>query len=106
MVKKKIIGTENCPRLYIFKSNNHLYAQLIDDKKNRIIAASSTISPEIKKKQKIFRNCVTAQLVGQQIAVKSKAKGLKQVIFDRGKNLYHGQIKVLADTVREEGIYL
>lgn len=106
MIKKKIIGTENCPRLYIFKSNKHLYAQLIDDQKKQIIATSSTISPEIKNNKTVFRNCITAKLIGQQIAVKSKAKGLKQVIFDRGKNLYHGQIKVLADAIREEGIYL
>nr|YP_009297117.1 ribosomal protein L18 [Ceramium japonicum]AOM66460.1 ribosomal protein L18 [Ceramium japonicum] len=106
MIKKKIIGTENYPRLYIFKSNKHLYAQLIDDTKNHIIATSSTISPEIKNKHMIFRTCETAKMVGKQIAIKLKAKGLKQLIFDRGTNVYHGQVKALADAVREEGIYL
>ena len=106
MIKKKIIGTEKYPRLHIFKSNKHLYAQLIDDQKNHIIATSSTISPEVKNNQIIFRTCETAKIVGKQIAIKSKAKGLKKLIFDRGKNLYHGQIKAIADAVREEGIYL
>jgi large subunit ribosomal protein L18 len=106
MIKKKILGTENYPRLYIFKSNKHLYAQLINDQKNHIIATSSTISPEIKNNQMIFRNCETAKMVGKQIAIKSKAKGLKKLVFDRGLNLYHGQIKALADAIREEGIYL
>jgi len=106
MIKKKIIGTENYPRLYIFKSNKHLYAQLIDDRKNHIIATSSTISPEIKNNQIIYRTCETAKMVGKQIAIKSKAKGLQQLVFDRGTNLYHGQIKALADAIREEGIYL
>lgn len=106
MSKKKIKGTEQYPRLYIFKSNKHLYAQIIDDTKNHIIATSSTISPEIKNNQVIFRNCETAKILGKQIALKSKAKGLHKLVFDRGKNLYHGQIKVLADAIREEGIYL
>lgn len=106
MNKKKIKGTENYPRLYIFKSNKHLYAQLIDDDKKHIIAASSTISPEIRNNQNIYRNCKTAELIGKQIAIKSKAKGIQKIIFDRGNNLYHGQIKKLADAVRKEGIYL
>ena len=83
-----------------------MYAQLIDDHNKHIIATSSTISPEIRNHQNIFRTCETAKKVGTQIAIKSKAKGLTKVVFDRGKNLYHGQIKALADAVREEGIYL
>jgi len=106
MIKKKIQGTENYPRLYIFKSNKHLYAQLIDDHNQHIIATSSTISPEIKNNQAVFRTCKTAKLIGKNIALKSKAKGIHKIIFDRGENLYHGQIKALADAVREEGIYL
>nr|YP_009300490.1 50S ribosomal protein L18 [Campylaephora sungminbooi]AKU47409.1 50S ribosomal protein L18 [Campylaephora sungminbooi]ALN11856.1 50S ribosomal protein L18 [Campylaephora sungminbooi] len=106
MIKKKIRGTEDYPRLYIFKSNKHLYAQLIDDYNKHIIATSSTISPEITNNQTLFRTCKTAQLIGKNIAIKSKAKGIQKVVFDRGNNLYHGQIKALADAVREEGIYL
>ena len=106
MTKKKIKGTEYYPRLYIFKSNKHLYAQLIDDNNKNIIAASSTISPELTNNQPLFRTCKTAELIGKQIAIKSKAKGIHKMIFDRGKNLYHGQIKTLANAIREEGIYL
>ena len=106
MIKKKIQGTANYPRLYIFKSNKHLYAQLIDDNKHHILATSSTISPEITQNETLFRTCKTAILVGKNIALKSKAKGINKMMFDRGKNLYHGQIKALADAIREEGIYL
>lgn len=105
MKKKIIIGTAEKPRLYIFKSNKNLYAQLIDDVNNKIIITSSTISPEIKQKRPIYRNCETAKMIGKNIGIKSKAKGLEHIVFDRGKNLYHGQIKSLAEAVREEGIY-
>nr|QCI05257.1 ribosomal protein L18 [Centroceras clavulatum] len=105
MKKKIIIGTAERPRLYIFKSNKHLYAQLIDDVNNKIITTSSTISPEIKQKRSLYRNCKTARIIGEQIAIKSKAKGLETIIFDRGKNLYHGQIKALAEAIRKQGIH-
>nr|QCI08784.1 ribosomal protein L18 [Sphondylothamnion multifidum] len=99
-MKKKIIGTSTRPRLYIFKSNKHIYAQLIDDLNNKILASSSTISKDIKK----FANCETAKIVGKKIANEIKAKGLNQIVFDRGDNIYHGQIKALADSTRKEGI--
>lgn len=104
MIKKKIQGTSTKPRLYIFKSNKHIYAQLIDDTHNKIIASSSTISKELTNNAKIYANCKNAKIIGQQIAEKSKQQGIKEIVFDRGKNLYHGQIKALADAAREEGI--
>ena len=99
-MRKKFKGTQTRPRLYIFKSNKHIYAQVIDDTNNTILAASSTLSSEIK----TYKNCESAQKVGQTIAQKLKYKGIHEIIFDRGKNIYHGQIKALANATREEGI--
>nr|QCI05363.1 ribosomal protein L18 [Compsothamnion thuyoides] len=99
-MKKKIIGTKERPRLYVFKSNKHIYAQLIDDSNNMILASSSTIHKNINK----FANCTTAKIVGKTIAAEIKKQGLTEIIFDRGFNIYHGKIKALADATREEGI--
>lgn len=104
MKTKKIKGTTQRPRLYVFKSNKHLYVQIIDDTNNEILASSSTIAKEITSETKIYANCENAKIIGKQIAIKSKEKGIKQIVFDRGNNLYHGQIKALADAAREEGI--
>nr|WGH13040.1 ribosomal protein L18 [Echinothamnion sp.] len=91
-------------RLYIFKSNKHIYAYLIDDEKQKIITSSSTISKEIKNQIKSFKNCTTAQIVGTHIALKIKQLGIKEIVFDRGKHLYHGQVKAIAEATRKEGI--
>lgn len=103
---KKIKGTSERPRLYIFKSNKHLYAQIIDDTNNKIIVSSSTISSDLKNiyKGKLHGNCQTAKMLGQTIAKKSKEKGVKELVFDRGRNVYHGQIKELANAARKEGM--
>jgi len=101
---KKIQGTSTRPRLYIFKSNKHIYAQLIDDTTHKIITSISTISKEIKEDIQSFANCKNAAIIGKHIAIKSKEKGIKQIVFDRGKNLYHGKVKALAEAARKEGI--
>lgn len=102
----KIKGKINKPRLYIFKSNKHIYAQIIDDHKNKVITSSSTLSIEIqnKSKKQIFSNCQTATLIGKNIAQKLKKLGINQIVFDRGRNVYHGKIKALANATRQEGI--
>nr|ARW60660.1 ribosomal protein L18 [Polysiphonia sp.] len=92
------------PRLYIVKSNKHIYAHLIDDNKQKVITSSSTISKEIKRQIKSLKNCNTAQMVGHNIGLKIKELGIKEIIFDRGKHLYHGQVKAVADATREKGI--
>lgn len=99
-MKKKIKGSHDCPRLYIFKSNKHIYAQVIDDDNKKILTSNSTISEKINR----FANCTTAKEIGQKIANNLKAKGIKRIIFDRGYNKYHGQIKALAEATRKEGI--
>nr|YP_009392533.1 ribosomal protein L18 [Caloglossa monosticha]ARW61095.1 ribosomal protein L18 [Caloglossa monosticha] len=97
---KRIQYSPNKIRLYIFKSNKHIYAQIIDDKNAKILTSCSTISKNIKKPS----NCKTAQEVGKNIAVKLKNQGIENIIFDRGKHKYHGQIKALAEATRLEGI--
>nr|YP_009244008.1 ribosomal protein L18 [Sporolithon durum]AMK96250.1 ribosomal protein L18 [Sporolithon durum] len=103
-MKKKIKGTLDRPRLYVFKSNKHLYAQIIDDINNNIIANSSSICSPLKDKIKYSSNCETAKLIGKDIGQKLKEKGIKTVIFDRGKKIYHGKIKALAEGTRSTGI--
>lgn len=97
---KKTQCSSNKIRLYIFKSNKHIYAQIIDDRNAKVVTSCSTISKSIKK----LCNCETAKQVGKDIAVKLKNKGINNVIFDRGKHKYHGQIKALAEATRLEGI--
>nr|YP_009399159.1 ribosomal protein L18 [Taenioma perpusillum]ARW68556.1 ribosomal protein L18 [Taenioma perpusillum] len=99
-MKKINKGSPLKPRMYIFKSNKHIYVQIIDDSGNRILTSSSTLS----KKNKKTVNCETAEKVGQDIAQKLKKQGIKKIIFDRGKNIYHGQVKALANATRNEGI--
>nr|YP_009399770.1 ribosomal protein L18 [Digenea simplex]ARW69589.1 ribosomal protein L18 [Digenea simplex] len=91
-------------RLYIVKSCKHIYAHIIDNQTSKIITTSSTASKEIKSKGQNFRNCCTAKLVGQNIALKLKDLGIQNIIFDRGRNKYHGQVEALAEAARKEGI--
>lgn len=103
-MKKKIKGTYNRPRLYVFKSNQHIYAQILDDINNTILVSSSSLSPIIRPYIDSSLNCKTAAMVGKDIAIKSKEIGINKVVFDRGKNRYHGRIKALADSARQQGI--
>nr|YP_009295933.1 ribosomal protein L18 [Schimmelmannia schousboei]AOM64868.1 ribosomal protein L18 [Schimmelmannia schousboei] len=103
-MKKKIQGTQSRPRLYIFKSNKHIYAQIIDDINHKILISCSTVSNDIKQSIKSSATCEAAQLIGTNIAIKSKKSGISQLVFDRGSNKYHGRIKALADAARQEGI--
>jgi large subunit ribosomal protein L18 len=98
-VRVHVEGTSQRPRLAVFRSLNHVYAQLIDDTASHTLAAASTVE------MKANGNGVTrAQEVGKAIAAKAKAKGVSQVVFDRGGFLYHGRIKALADAAREAGL--
>nr|YP_009244610.1 ribosomal protein L18 [Agarophyton chilense]AMK96852.1 ribosomal protein L18 [Agarophyton chilense]ASP44746.1 50S ribosomal protein L18 [Agarophyton chilense]UAD84422.1 ribosomal protein L18 [Agarophyton chilense] len=103
-MKKKIRGTKNHPRLCVFRSNKHIYAQVIDDNNNKIIATSSTLVTSSEQNKKMSNNCHAAHKIGQNIAQKSKALGIEKIIFDRKNKIYHGRIKALAEAMREEGI--
>nr|YP_010196826.1 ribosomal protein L18 [Gracilaria cliftonii]UAD84630.1 ribosomal protein L18 [Gracilaria cliftonii] len=103
-MKKKIRGTRNRPRLCVFRSNKHIYAQIIDDINQKIITSSSTVEKVIKEKIKIPYNCNAARSIGQHIAQKSKVLGIQEIVFDRQNKIYHGRVRALAEAVREEGI--
>nr|AYR06223.1 ribosomal protein L18 [Renouxia sp.] len=102
--EKKIKGNMDRPRLCVFKSNKHIYVQAIDDISNKTIATSSSICPKLKQYIKSSATCETAKIIGQDIAIKLQKKGIKHIIFDRNKYVYHGRVRALADAARNTGI--
>jgi len=103
-VRKKVSGTPDCPRLNVFRSINHIYAQLIDDFSGNTLVSSSSSDKELKGKLSTGGNIEAAKEVGMLIAKRAVDKGVKKVVFDRGGNLYHGRVKALADGAREGGL--
>lgn len=103
-VRKKISGTSAKPRLAVFRSAKHIYAQVIDDVAGTTLVSSSTLDEAIKGKAGYTGNKDAAKAVGQLVGEKAKAKGITQVVFDRGGYLYHGRVKELADGAREAGL--
>ena len=100
-VRTKISGTTNRPRLCVFRSNNNLYVQIIDDEKQTTLIQASTLDKEIKTKHS---NKEAAKEVGALIAKRALEKNIKEVVFDRGGYIYHGVIKELAESAREGGL--
>ena len=90
-------------RLSVFKSNNHLYAQIINDEKGITIASASSLEKNIKENTDLSKKEI-AKLIGNEIAKRSLEKGIKKVVFDKGKYRYHGKIKILADSARSKGL--
>lgn len=103
-VRKKISGTPERPRLCVYRSLNHIYAQIIDDIKGHTLVAASTVDPALKGKLTTGGNVEAAREVGKLIAQKALAKGIKKVVFDRGGYLYHGRVAALAEGAREGGL--
>lgn len=103
-VRKKISGTSDRPRLNVFRSLSHIYAQIIDDTAGTTLAAASTLDESIKGKIKYGGNKEAAKEVGKLIAARAIDKGIKQVVFDRGGYIFHGRVKELADAAREAGL--
>tara|TARA_Y100001970_G_C13994254_1_gene729878 strand:- start:324 stop:656 length:333 start_codon:yes stop_codon:yes gene_type:complete len=101
-IRFKLKKVSNRNRLSVFRSNYHLYAQIIDDIKGTTLASASSIDPQIKNK-KLSKKEV-AELIGKEIAKKTLSKGINDVAFDRGKYKYHGLIKILAEAARSEGL--
>lgn len=95
-------GTATTPRLAVFRSNKHMYAQIIDDVAGNTLCAASTLDKDANLEN--TSNIEAAQYVGKAIAEKALAKGIKQVVFDRGGFLYHGKVQALADAAREAGL--
>jgi large subunit ribosomal protein L18 len=106
-IRKRVAGSEGRPRLTVFRSNKHIYAQVIDDFSSKSLVAASTLSKEIKDAAaKAESKVEQALLVGKAIAAACAAKGIKQVVFDRNGYLYHGRVRALADAAREAGLDL
>ncbi|AGA56540.1 MAG: 50S ribosomal protein L18 [Thermobacillus sp.] len=103
-VRKKINGTAERPRLSVFRSSKHIYAQLIDDEKGITLASASTLDKELRDKIGNGGSVEAARQVGELIARRAKEKGVAKVVFDRGGYLYHGRIQALADAAREGGL--
>jgi large subunit ribosomal protein L18 len=103
-VRTKVSGTAERPRLCIYRSVAHIYAQVIDDRGGRTIASASSLDKEMKKNLKGGGNVASAKTVGKTIAERARAAGVVKVVFDRGGYKYHGRVKALADAAREAGL--
>lgn len=101
-IRRKISGTAQKPRLSVFRSNTDIYAQLIDDEEGKTLASASSKDKDIAAQK--GTKVEMSKLVGLAIARKAEGLGLKEVVFDRGGNLYHGRVKALADGAREAGL--
>jgi large subunit ribosomal protein L18 len=99
-IREKLSGTTERPRLNVYRSLNHIYAQVIDDQKGETLASASSLSLKLK----TGGNVAAAKEIGKAVAEKAVEKGIKKVVFDRGGYLYHGRIKALADAAREAGL--
>ncbi len=103
-VRKKVTGTPERPRLAVYRSNLHIYAQIIDDVAQHTLVAASTVDKELKGKIASTSNSEAAGEVGKLVAERALAKGIDKIVFDRGGNLYHGRVKALADAARTAGL--
>jgi len=103
-LRQRIIGTKERPRLCIHRSLTNLYAQFVDDISGNTICAISTLEPKVKEKIKYGGNVKAAQLLGEAAAILAKAKGISNVVFDRGGYIYHGRIKAFAESARKNGL--
>jgi large subunit ribosomal protein L18 len=103
-IRKRLTGSTERPRLAVFRSNKHIYAQIIDDSRGSTVTAASTLDVDAKKDAKNGGNIAAAKAVGKLVAERAKAKGVESVLFDRGGYLYHGRVKALAEAAREAGL--
>jgi len=103
-IRKSLFGTTERPRLSVFRSDKHIYAQVIDDYAGKTVASASSMESDVRGSLKNGGNVAAAKLVGKAIADKAKAAGVTMVAFDRGGRQYHGRIKALADSAREAGL--
>lgn len=102
-IRKKVTGTTDKPRLCVFRSSRHIYAQIVDDTKGRTLVAMSSLHKEVKGEEQ-ENKCSCARRVGMLLAEKAKAAGVEKVVFDRGGYIYHGRIKALSEGAREGGL--
>ena len=103
-IRNRFSGTAERPRLAVFRSNNHMYAQIIDDSVGNTLVAASTLQKDVKAELEKTNNVDAAAYLGKVIAEKALEKGIKEVVFDRGGFIYQGKIQALADAAREAGL--
>jgi large subunit ribosomal protein L18 len=103
-IRSKIKGTSECPRLAVFRSNSHIYAQIIDDVSGNTLISCSTLDKEVKEKIASASTCEASTFVGEILAKRSLQNKIHSVNFDRGGRIYHGRVKALADAARKEGL--
>ena len=103
-LRNRFAGTPDCPRLAVFRSNKHIYAQVIDDSEGRTLVAASTVEKEIKASLENTDDTAAATKIGDVVAKRALEKGIKAVVFDKGGYIYHGKVKALAEAAREAGL--
>jgi large subunit ribosomal protein L18 len=103
-IRRRVKGSGERPRLAVFKSGRHIYAQVIDDATGATIAHASSLDPSLKGEKKSGANRETATRVGTLVAERAKEKGIGRVVFDRGGYIYHGKVKALAEAARQGGL--
>ena len=103
-IRQKVMGTGERPRLSVFRSSSHIYAQLVDDAQGVTLAAASSLNPEIRQREKTKGKIEDAKRVGKMVAEKAKAQGITQIVFDRNGFMYHGRVRALAMAARDAGL--
>ena len=103
-IRKTLLGTDARPRLSVYRSEGHIYAQIINDLKGHTLAAASTMDPKLRTSLKSTATIAAAKAVGLLLAERAKAAQIQAVVFDRGGRVYHGRVKALADASREGGL--
>jgi large subunit ribosomal protein L18 len=103
-VRQRVVGVEARPRLSVFRSLKHIYAQVIDDATGRTLVSASTLDKQVRQQMSYGGNAAAARLVGRVLGERAKQAGVTRVVFDRGGYQYHGRVKALADAAREAGL--
>lgn len=103
-IRRKVRGTAERPRLAVFRSNQHIYVQAIDDTQHHTVAAASTLDPDLRAPDRATATCDASARVGELVAKRLIQQGIDKVVFDRGGNLYHGRVQALADAARDTGL--
>jgi large subunit ribosomal protein L18 len=103
-VRKRVVGTSERPRLNVFRSLSHIYAQVIDDSQGHTLVSASTIDPEVEAQLRGLTKTEQASVVGRVLAERALSQGISRVVFDRGGYAYHGRVRALADAAREGGL--
>jgi large subunit ribosomal protein L18 len=103
-VRRRVAGTADRPRLAVFRSLKHIYAQVIDDRTGRTLVSASTLDRQVRQQVRNGGNVAAAKIVGRVVAERARAAGIERVVFDRGGYKYHGRVQALADAAREAGL--